>query len=385
MSKNLKRGLLIGAAAVAIILLTKTCTKNICGDCARGDGVQIILLEDNILGANNKFVNAKHGELFVQTPVGKLYPLDKRTELEPACFANANYHKNNQVDIEDVDLGEVTKITRKDILPEGRRGNYPPDFPTDYVNSSLPDLKADGNLWAVDLKWENTTIIFINFDKDGRLESRELTQKAASKSGTVYGDINQIMQPSSGTPVNEYKAVQYFLTNLVHGFNPKGRPLPEDIDTEGFMNRVLNPLVIPEDKTPFYHKFDLTASPSARGEIDAKTGHIFFYVLLDDHLRFQRDNAGIVPYTPPGDQILHTPFVQYPIVPSEKLMKTNPERVDVMTVHFIQGGTMTDGMGVNPKCKYVYDIAVIASGQVGTKHKTPLMIDPEVDTEGPIP
>ena len=386
MSKYLRTGLLIGTAAIAVLLLARSCQKEACIECKGGDETGLFVLEHKVPSDKDGFVSSKHGKLFVQTPNGKLSPLDKRKDLEPACFSTDDYLDDILRPIDPEILAEATRIDLEEVLPRGRRGKYPGDFPPDYMMSASPDLKAEGNLWAMDLTWNNTTITFVNFNKDGGLESRVLTQSTATKSETVYGDINKIMQASStGSPVNEYKAVQYFLTNLVHNSSAVGRPPAGAIQNEGFDIRNLSSENVPKGKTPFYRKFKLTANPSGPNEIDAKTGHVFFYVLLDDNLKYHRDTAATIPYTPQSAGTLYSPYVQYPIIPDKGLMGTNPEKVDVMTVHFLQGGTMTQGMGANPKCSYPFDIGVIAASQNGWNNFTPLLIDPETETDGPLP
>lgn len=409
LSRNLKGSLLIGAAVLAALFFVKSCQKNECIECVgMNESPEIIFLDYKVLTGSSGFASSKQGKLFVQGSTGKLQPLDKSKELDLRCFSETDYLANDVLKpIDPTVLRRARPLPLEELLLTKERerdlDDYPNDpknsdyfsFPSDYKMSSNPNLNADGNLWAMDLTWDNTTILFINFDENGRLESRELTSASIKKSGTVFSDLDQIMKESPGSPLNEYKAVQYFLTNLVHGSNPPGRPRSQELESNNFGPRNLKVADVPSDKTPFFNKFTLTATPSGRGEIDAKTGHVFFYVLLDDYLRFQRDHASARVYTPDTAKPMYSPYVLYPTVPQnipvapDMTQPVSPKHpwymADVMTLHFLQGGNMTRDMEGDVKCNYPFDIAVISDGQAGWANKTPLFIDPETETDGSMP
>jgi len=279
-----------------------------------------------------------HSQIYVKTEDGLLSAPNKRIGLDERCFA-------------------------KD------------DFPAPHLR-------------GVNLTTENTSIIFINFTKDGRLESRNMMENIGSKGGNVYNRINNILTTSQG---GEYSLIQKHLEDLVKSTSDKGRPTWDSIQYEGFEVKNMNGT--PLDKTPFYTKLGVVDGTQGEGQKE----HIFFYVLLDNELRFMRDTAAMLPYAPHAKNSigqLYSPYIQYPIVPEDPALE--PDSVDVMTVHFYRGGGMTDGMEnegmgdqiIPASCVYPYDIGVIANGQKTKTNglvgflKTPQLIDPEVEAEG---
>ena len=273
---------------------------------------------------------------------------------------------------------------------EGLDPNCFAEKPFVFPNAESEQLKANDyapDLADKDLTWGNTTIMFINFDKDGRLESRELKKEDANKSDHVISDLNSVLGSSSQSSTPEFEYVRDRLTKLNmpqvsqltgSANTGPGRPLPGDISLEGFESIDLNGL--PVEKTPFFKPL-----PSVNG--NGVKDHVFFYVLLDENLKFNR-KGGLLPYAPAANNALgqlYTPYIQYEIAPLDKKKK---QLVEVMPVYFYRGGNMAKEFDKerNPKgrCVYPYDIGVIADGQIGFPQKTPLKIDPEVEADGPV-
>lgn len=223
------------------------------------------------------------------------------------------------------------------------------------------------SLLAADLDHKNTTITFINFDRDGRVESRELSAKDPS-----FALIDKILSTSSavnGSP--EYQQIQNALS---------ARPRPDSdrlYDRTGDEPpvRVLKKSRVPLDKTPFHKDLSIDKNFSDG------TGHIFFYVLVDKGLEFSRSFAALLPYAPQSTstlQTLYAPFVQYPVYPETP----GGEALDVLTFHFIRDPGLQLKNGPRTECRYTYDLHVIAQGQAPFEQATPLFIDPEVKTRG---
>jgi len=257
--------------------------------------------------------HAAYGNM-VQNPEG-LGHMDKAEDLEPACFSQ-----------------------------------------TQYDPIKLSKIKLNEN---------NTTITFVNFDKDGRLESRELSPQASKSEGVAaIFDINYTPQPYS----TQYKDLQNVLSNISNSTILEERNLIAKN--------------VPKNKTPFYS--DLTQTTFFDDE-----GHVYFYVLIDDYLKFSRDYLALVTYAPQsGVQELYTPFVQHPITPKYAAEDKN----DVLTFQFFRDPKLkADKI---EECRYVYDMHVISIGQDDSgdspqrnfieEHNTPLFIDPEVKTRGVI-
>lgn len=299
---------------------------------------------------DNKLTSMPQGSFYINTPDGGMMTPSKAEGLDPDCFAERSF------------ISPGAK-------PEAIK-----------ANDLAPDL-ADK-----DLTWDNTSIIFINFNKDGRLESWELKQQQATKSGSVYGDLDAALGSGAQSINSEYEHVRDLLSNLdtpafsntsgSPNYGP-GRPRSDFISAEGFEARNLNS--VPHEKTPFFKKL-----PAVNGK--GVKDHVFFYVLLDENLKFDRNGAHL-PYSAAANNALgqlYTPYIQYPIAPDD--LSTKKDKVEVMPVHFYRGGNMATKFDEkrNPRkrCVYPYDIGVIADGQQGFKQKTPLRIDPEVEADG---
>lgn len=246
------------------------------------------------------------------------------------------------------------------LIPPGdaKRAALNPDcFST--ISYQSPHLKK------IPLSWKNITITFINFNKDGRLESRILGSKGKAKA--VKKKIDTVLNDNSNT--SDHEQVAEILSNL------NGRPQAGQETNRGYGPRDLNS--VPAGKTPFYKYFDTDPTKTTKG-------HVFFYVLIDDQLKFNRDNAAVIPATPSIGQ-LYSPYTQYPIYPP---VGTNDSKlVDVLTFQYYRGGDMAAPANIGEKdhCIYPYDIGVIARGQIGFPDiQTPLLIDPEVDARGPL-
>ncbi len=279
--------------------------------------------------------------------------------------------------------GQKVSVPMRDIMIEGEDGTLVTPYNASYGNSAsgdgLPNPdKTVGldpscfatepyetpNLSQVDLTEENTTITFVNFDRNGRVESRDLL-----KTDPAYKNIESILGTTS---TGEYLTLQQNLSQI-------SRP---DVDalfvtgngpgSSAFKRRNLTLNQTPPEKTPFFT--DLSDST-----YKDSIGHIFFYVLLDEHLTFSRDTAALVTYAPNSESALgqlFTPFVQYPVYPKNP----SPDALDVLTFHFIRHKSMQSESGGT--CRYRYDKYVISAGQQDHFPSTPLFIDPEVQTEG---
>ena len=82
---------------------------------------------------------------------------------------------------------------------------------------------------------------------------------------------------------------------------------------------------------------------------------------------------------------LYSPYIQYEIFPSTPY-GAHSGKVDVMPVHFLRENMAQNipPEGPNSKCSYPYDLSVVAEGQDGKDGpNTPLLIDPETETDGP--
>jgi len=231
-----------------------------------------------------------------------------------------------------------------------------------YATPDLSDIVLDAS---------NTTITFVNFDRNGRLESRDM-----SSTDPVYGKIADILSQSGS---GDYTDIQRELMDM-------GRPAANDLfsNVASLTNRDLIANATPKKKTPFYTNLKKPTFSDA-------TGHVFFYVLLDSHLYFSRDNAALITYAPAAENALetfYTPFVQYPVVPDVSDMdddtvdEPDGSQMDVLTFHFIRD--VANGGADVDECRYVYDKYVISKGQDTYSQRTPLFIDPEVTTRGVI-
>lgn len=238
--------------------------------------------------------------------------------------------------------------------------------------------KGIPRLAKLDLTHDNTTIIFINFTKDGALESRVLSDVAGSQSKHVFDQINDILSPNTNGTQSDYERVRTRLSDL-QGVTFSERPDANLIGDRGFMQRDISS--VSDEKTPFFTPLGLANGKNS-------TEHAFFYVLLDERLKFNRDDAAIITYSPAAQNSigqLYTPYIQYEIFPT-KLYGANQGKADVMPVHFLREN-MAKGIppeGPKSKCSYPYDLGVVAEGQLGTyEPDTPLLIDPETETDGP--
>lgn len=323
--------------------------------------------------------NSPNDNIYVRTPTGVLKAPNKLEGLEPKCFSKTDFAADFAPAPDPKELrGLPTDKEFAERLGKELGATLPEHYRINYKGG-----RPDGSLWSTNLTWENTTITFINFNKDGRLESRNLTKKSSTKSGHIRKALDHLLDPGNSTsPVNEHLAVQHVLMALEGPNNTRGRSLYNQIDTEGFTVRNLSN--VPVEKTPFYKEFDLNLAPPAG--VQQNEGHVFFYVLLDDHLRFNRDAAAMIPYAPRAATdigSLYAPYIQHPVMPLDPVAEF--EKADIMTVQFVQGGSMTQGLPKDAVCAYPYDIGVKAESQVGFKQVTPLMIDPEVKTRGVLP
>lgn len=248
-------------------------------------------------------------------------------------------------------------------------------FSAEPINSSgvrkLDDLE---------LTWTNTTILLLNFTENGRLESRELKEdNGTTNGGVLYDTLDQWLdtnqQWNNSNPTPEHEAIRNALTEF-------SRPDWNSLDPSGVSKRDIRN--VSDEKTPFFQKL-------RHGVKD----HVFFYVLLDDYLKFNRTSAAMLPYTPMLNNgsvgQLYSPYIQYPIVPELDLSAT-PQKIkdvsktEVLTVHFLREN-MAMGIpqeGPLSTCSYPYDIGVVAEGQEGPKGpSTPTKLDPETEADGP--
>jgi hypothetical protein len=224
------------------------------------------------------------------------------------------------------------------------------------VDFKVPDLKD------IDLTERNTTIKFINLSPEGRVESWEL-----NGSSSAAADIASVLSVNPGAQ-NEYEKIQDILTSMT-------KPSEATISSAGL--QTINLSQTPIDKTPFFERFTKPGGVS-------KKEHVFFFVLLDRDLEFNRDVAALIPYsanTGAGVKTLYGPFTQYPVVPETPVDTT----MDVLTVLFMRGGTMTNGMSDKENCRYPYDFGVRSDAQGLLGHVTPVLIDPEIEAEGVYP
>jgi hypothetical protein len=250
-------------------------------------------------------------------------------------------------------------------LPDKTAGLDPSCFATEtYEPIDLSD---------VDLTPENITITFVNIDRNGRLESRDmpLTYPIDNPIKAILESVDPSMNPS----INEYEQIQKALGEIT-------RPSADTLfnNQSAFETRDLVANATPHENTPFFG--DLTGS-----DYTDTSGHVFFYVLLDEGLYFSRDTAALITYAPEAEnslETLYTPFVQYPIYPRVTDGSKIPDgsQLDVLTFHFIRDETMSTTSV--EECRYVYDEYVISKGQSPFQPRTPLFIDPAVKTRGVI-
>lgn len=229
-------------------------------------------------------------------------------------------------------------------------------------------------LSEVKLNENNTTITLVNFTESGRLESRELSPetKTYDTIKTVF-DGSYIPPQTRPASWGQYQHIQDILSSIP----PSVKNNPAELQDRNLVENY-----VPKGKTPFYS--DLTKKTFFDDE-----GHVYFYVLIDDHLKFSRDYLALVTYAPQsGVQELYTPFVQHPVSPKFATMNKN----DVLTFQFFRNPDLeADKI---EECRYVYDMHVISIGQDDSgnstqlnfkqEHSTPLFIDPEVKTRGVI-
>ena len=252
--------------------------------------------------------------------------------------------------------------------------------PDCFSKTPLSTKSPDGNskLAELDLTEDNTTIMLINFTKDGALESRELSEVTGSQSQHVLDDIRAVLNPNTNGAKSDYELIRKYLSDL-QGVTFSERPAAGAISDRGFMLRSLD--FVPDDKTPFFKPLGLVNGNGVKE-------HAFFYVLLDERLKFNREGPGIIPYSPAAQNSighLYSPYIQYEISPST-LYGANSGKAEVMPVHFLREN-MAENIppeGPKSKCSYPYDLSVVAEGQDGKgEPDTPLLIDPETETDGP--
>ncbi|MEP3890328.1 MAG: hypothetical protein ABJN69_07655 [Hellea sp.] len=218
---------------------------------------------------------------------------------------------------------------------------------SDYTVSSL-----DG----VELNASDVTITVLNFDDEGRVESYDL-----EKTGGGYPDgLNALFAPNK-----DYADIQAYLSGLTRAqVTPDGTGITR-VTPKGLTN-------LTNENTPF----DETLSAAS----DDK-GKVVFYVLADAKLTFSRGPFAMISYAPEADEAigeLYSPYVVYPVIPIDP-----GNNLDVLVIHFKRGGSMSQDE--NSQCRYPYDLAVVAEGQNGFSPRTPLLIDPEVLTNGSFP
>lgn len=282
-------------------------------------------------------------------------------------------------------LGSVWVQSVNGMLEHPHKGaNLNPEC---FARKPLEVKNANGNpkLAELDLTPQNTTIMLINFTEDGALESHSLSDIKGSQSKAVKNRINRILTSPPSDKYSEYEQIRDLLTNL-QGVKVEGRPPANGIERNGFVRRDIT--AVPNDKTPFFKHLGLV---NGQGVKD----HAFFYVLLDDRLKFDREGPGIIAYGPPAKNSvgqLYTPYIQYEIAPAALnpafsfAYPLQPEKVEVMPVHFLRENMAANipHEGPDSKCSYPYSISVIAEGQSGVGGPdTPLLIDPETQTDGP--
>ncbi|MEO1643488.1 MAG: hypothetical protein AAFR74_09140, partial [Pseudomonadota bacterium] len=338
--------------------------------------------------AQGKFVASPHYATFFDDGNGNYtnpqYAANpgKAANLDPQCFARENEFANS----------EVAPPALNELAPP------PPLPPRDGpagVTQSAPSFSAEhvvgyegerpkANLWALDLTWDNTVITLINFDEDGRLESRLLSEETtlATQALRVKTDLDALLSPSSSylSPINEYKSIQILLSKLDADSFGVGQPMAGTEGNKGFTARDLNSDGVPIEKTPFYAIID-NASYTA----EDYNGKVYFYVLLDRQLSFSRGSPALITYEPtPSVGELFTPYKQYPVYPKD----AQSGQADVLPIHFYQTHDGSDSVAEGeapPDCRYPFDFSVIANAQAPFGQVTPLLIDPEVDPKGVLP
>jgi len=211
------------------------------------------------------------------------------------------------------------------------------------------------SLKQIALEAANISVTVINFDETGRLKSYDLADPIPN---TLLGYVGN------------YEDIQEYLHEM-------GRVAMQTGGNGVTVRDLSNTTKYPEKMTPFYKHFGVS-------EGDPNKGHVFFYVLVDKNLSFNRK---IPLYThSPGKTPLYGPFKVYDVMPEHETVVDKP---DVLVVHFKRGGTMLQGMQPNAAgeydCNYPYDIAVVAEGQNGHPQRTPLLIDPIVGPRGSNP
>lgn len=249
------------------------------------------------------------------------------------------------------------------------------------------DSNGVPKLDKVDLTKENTTIILINFTEDGGVESHQLSDLTGSQAKGVKDTIHNVLTIPFFNGQVEYIQIRDALTSL-NGASLTGRPTEDQILANGFEHIDINP--VDDKKTPFYKR---VGKKGGEGTYE----HVFFYVLLDEKLKFNRSSPAIIPYGPAAENSvdqLYTPYIQYDIAPTDlndahpsyPLYPTDNSQVEVLPVHFLRENMAEDipREGDTTKCSYPYDLGVIAEGQLGVgQPDTPLLIDPETETDGP--
>lgn len=288
-----------------------------------------------------------------------------------ACSPSTKIHMNNPF------VGEMVRGAVQ--TPTGTLDAFSKAKGLDSACFSSVELKVP-EADKFDLTWDNTTIFFVNVDRNGRVESRQLDRSSGDAMATTRGaktarELDAFLKPGSARGLGDFAKVQEILSNA-------GRPAAGQETADGYPVRDLRN--VPRDKTPFYQSFAFEGAEGATPTID-KYGHFFFYVLMDDQVTYRRDTAALVPTLPASKEALFSPFIQYPVVPK---MANNPAgSAEVLSVHFYQGGDINkrQSAGGNMTCVYPYALDVIASGQASFAQSTPVIIDPEVETRGPIP
>jgi hypothetical protein len=138
--------------------------------------------------------------------------------------------------------------------------------PDCFSEAPLSALSPDGNprLAELDLTQDNTTIMLINFTKNGALESRELSTVTGSQSQHVLDDIRDVLNPNTNGANgqdSDYERVREHLSNL-QGVTFSQRPAADVISDRGFMPRDLTP--VPDEKTPFFKPLGLVGGKGVK-------------------------------------------------------------------------------------------------------------------------
>lgn len=282
--------------------------------------------------ALNSFAYNKMGEL-VTTPYSKLLIKDENGDLVAHGDEESVFVPEAQ---------DYVDMKRRDLIEEC--------FSTyDYRNDVKP-------LSQVRLTEHNTTITVLNMDETGRLESYDLVD-AAGGIPEIISDIFDLAE------LGNYTKIQTALSGL--------NRLSVTPDTTGNIRVKPRPIPGHSDKTPYYKKFET----SYQGGSD---GHVVFYVLADQNLKFNEALPVIAHTAEANIGELFSPYFKYDILAAN---------LQVMPLHFKRGGTMskdpipgTNKMALD--CRYPYDLGVVSNGQSINTQDTPLLIDPEMGSDG---